>query len=178
MKKSQKIAVIALSCSLLIFSCKKNIPKDALQLSHESIQQRQLQTRHFETADENSLLSASAALLQDMGFNLNESETKLGVIVGSKQRDAKSAGNIAKAIFITLLTNVAQPTEKYQTMKVAIVTRPIENGKKHAVRVTFQRIVFDTNNNVTRLESIDDPEIYKEFFAKLSKSVFLEAHEI
>jgi len=178
MKKSQTITVIVLSCSLLFFSCKKTIPKAALQLSHESLQQRQLQTRHFDTADESFLLSASTALIQDMGFNLDESETKLGVIVASKQRDAKNAGQIVGAVFIALLVGVIPATDKHQTMRVAVVTRPIGNGSKHAVRVTFQRIVFNTQNQVSKLESIDDPEIYKEFFGKLSKSVFLEAHEI
>jgi len=46
------------------------------------------------------------------------------------------------------------------------------------VRVTFQRIVWDEQGRVSRSESLEDPELYQEFFFKLSKAVFLEAHGI
>ncbi len=76
----------------MLAGCEPGIPKEALELSPESVKDRQLQTRHFETRDEAKLLSASALLLQDLGFTLDESETKLGVIVGSKTRSAVNAG--------------------------------------------------------------------------------------
>jgi len=47
-----------------------------------------------------------------------------------------------------------------------------------AVRVTFQRIVWDIEGNVTRSESLTDPKIYQEFFDKLSKAVFLDAQDL
>ena len=46
------------------------------------------------------------------------------------------------------------------------------------VRVTFQRIIYDTHGNVTRAEQIKDPELYQKFYEKLSQAVFLEAHAI
>ena len=177
MKKISGLLVIML-LSLLLFSSCKTIPKEALQLSPESLQQRQLQTRRFDTSDENALLLASSALLQDMGFNIDESETILGVIVGSKQRDAKNAGQIVGAVFVALLSGAVMATDKAQTMRASLVTRPLENGKKIAVRVTFQRVVVNTQNQISKQEGINDPKIYQEFFEKLSKSVFLEAHEI
>jgi hypothetical protein len=73
-------------------ACEQGIPKEALQITPETLEQRQLQTRRFDTSDEAELLSASAALLQDLGFNLDESETDLGVIVASKDRDARPSG--------------------------------------------------------------------------------------
>jgi hypothetical protein len=46
------------------------------------------------------------------------------------------------------------------------------------LRITIQRIVTNTSGMVTRIESIEEPAIYQEFFDKLSKSVFLEVQQI
>lgn len=168
---------------ILFSSCVQKIPKKALQLSKESLQDRQLQTRHFDT-DEKTLLSASAAVLQDLGFNLNESETDLGLIACSKQRDATSAGQVAGAIFLSLLTGVPTPYDKEQLIRVSLVTRPIhidETDKSKcqtAVRITFQRIVTNTHGQISRRERINEVEIYQEFFDKLAQSLFLEANQI
>ena len=150
------------------------IPKDALRLSKESLKNRQLQTRRFDT-DEKTLLSASAAVLQDLGFIINESETDLGLISCSKQRDATNAGQVAGAVIVALLTGTVTPVDKEQLIRASLVTRPIHIDKtdkskcQTAVRVTFQRIVIDTQGQITRREGINEAEIYQEFFDKLSQ---------
>ncbi|MEQ8354656.1 MAG: hypothetical protein RH942_03895 [Kiloniellaceae bacterium] len=171
--------IIAVVTSLALSACQETIPKEALQLSPKSLEQRQAQTRRFQTAAEASLLSASAAVLQDLGFNIDEGESALGVIVGSKDRDATEAGQVAGAVVMAILFGVATPVDDKQKIRASIVTRPQEdeNGWT-AVRITFQRVVWNTNGQVSRSEALTEPELYQEFFSKLSKSVFLEAHEI
>ena len=174
----QRTVAIILIGAFVLASCETVIPPEALQLTKESLKQRQAQTRRFETRDEAKLLSASAAVLQDLGFNLDESETKLGLIVASKDRDAVEAGQVVFAIFYAALTGVAMPIDKNQKIRVSLVTRKVGEGKYTTVRVTFQRMVWNTQGQLTKAETLDEPKMYQEFFSKLSKSIFLDAHAI
>ena len=154
------------------------IPPEALQWNQETLKDRQLQTRKFDTSDEEKIMSACAALLQDLGFILEESETKLGVMLGTKDRSAEDAGQIAGAVILALLLGVYVPTDDKQKFRASVVTSSLKESNEITVRVTFQRVVWNTQGRVTTSEALTDPKMYTEFFTKLSKSIFLEAHEI
>ncbi len=174
--KLHTIALLIYSV-FIVSACVQTIPKDALQLSQESMQLRQLQTRAFSTNNEKKLLVAGAGVLQDLGYNIDESETQLGVIVGSKDRDATEAGQVAAAVLVAALGGGAMPIDKNQKIRASIVTRP--SGKKQTnLRITLQRVVWNTQGQISKTQSIEDPLIYQEFFSKLSNAVFLEAQEI
>ena len=166
------------ACALAVAACQQTVPKEVLQLSADSLQRRQAQTRVFETADEAELLSASAALLQDLGFTLDESEVDLGVIVASKNRDATEVGQVVGAVAVAVLFGAHMPVDDEQKIRAALVTRKLEERNGYAVRLTIQRIVWDTDGRVSKTEPLDDAQMYQEFFDKLSKSVFLEAQEL
>ncbi len=172
-KTIASLVIVAFALS----GCVATIPKDALSLSPESMQLRQLQTRKFDTREEKRLLSAGAAVLQDLGFSIDESETQLGVIVGSKDRDATEAGQVAGAVFMAVMFGVAMPIDKNQKIRASLVTRKNANGGT-AMRITFQRVVWDNRGQISKIESIEDEKIYQEFFEKMSKAVFLEAQQI
>lgn len=162
---------------LLSAGCAQRIPETALALKPDTLALRQLQTRRFETTDEKMLLQAGAGVLQDLGFNIDESETKLGVIVGSKTRDATEAGQIAGAILVGVLFGVVPPTDKEQKIRASLISKPMDNGST-TVRVTFQRIVWNNQGQISRTESVEDATIYQEFFEKFSKAAFLSANQI
>lgn len=175
-EKLLRVLVVAGFLGLLV-GCMPGIPKEALQLQPDSLARRQLQTRQFETPDELSLLQASTAVLQDLGFNIDESETKLGVLTASKSRDATSAGQMVGAILLGALSGAYVPVDRVQNIHASVVTRSPRDGAMN-VRVTFQRTVIDDRGMVARVESLEDPTLYQEFFEKLSKAVFLQANDI
>ncbi len=175
-RRLSKLIVIGL-VALMVAGCEASIPKEALQLTPDSLARRQVQTRVFETTNEAELLAASAHLLQDLGFNLDESEVELGVVVASKDRDATEAGQVAASILLALL-GVAMPWDDEQKIRASIITRELKERNGYAVRLTMQRIVWNTQNQISKTEPLDDPTMYQEFFAKLSKAIFLEAQEL
>ena len=168
---------ISLTATLFIVGC-GGIPKDALILSADTIEERQIQSRYYDTKNEEAIISASAAVLQDLGFTLDKSETRLGFLVASKDRDARDTGQIAAAVFVALLGGGNMPIDKRQKIRVALIVTPGLDGKKTHVRAKFQRKVWNNREQVSRVETLNDLDIYQEFFSKLSKAVFLEANNL
>ena len=151
-------------------------PTDALKLSPSSLSDRQLQTRIYEGVSEAEILSASVAILQDLGVKITEVEADLGLIVGEKMRDATEAGQVAGAILLAML-GASAPVDQRQKIKFSLVTTPLPDGAgrgRWRVRLTIQRIVWNTHNQVSRIEPLNDAEIFAGFFDRLDKSLFLE----
>lgn len=164
---------------IFIFQGCVGVPKDALRMNEATLEDRQLQTRLFDTSDEERILSASAGVFQDLGFNLDESETDLGLIVGSKDRDATEAGQVFLATLLAGMSGTQAIYDTKQKIRISLVSCPAgESGERISVRVTFQRIVWNNYGRISRLERLNDPEMYQGFFDKLSKAIFLEAHGI
>lgn len=165
----------------LAFQGCEAIPKDALKMNPQTLEDRQLQTRVFNTSDESRILSASASVLQDLGFNLDESQTNLGLLVASFDRDARETGQVIRAIAWWLMLGVVADAryDYKQEIRASVVTsRVAENRTSTAVHITFQRIVWDQTNKISKVEHFNGHEIYQEFFQKLSKALLLETHRI
>jgi hypothetical protein len=109
------------------------LPDDVFVLTPELLKQRQIETRRYSNITEEALLVASANVLQDLGYNLENSETKLGVLTASKQRDATNPGEIVAFIIIAALGGGATPISKDQTIRVSLVVRPVQDTSAPAV---------------------------------------------
>jgi hypothetical protein len=113
---------------------------DALLLEDDNIALRELQTRRFDTKDESMVLSSSAALLQDLGFTLDDSETEVGLLFAVKERTAVDAGEVAGAIAMTVVitalavlagarhADTTVPWDERQHLRICLITRPVANG--------------------------------------------------
>ena len=150
--------------------------KHYYKLDEQYLARRQLETRAYETKDEEALLIASAQVLQDLGFTLDESEIKLGLITANKDREAGSVGQKVGVILLAAIAGSQPVYDVSQKIYVTLVsTKNHNNG--YNVRVEFARVIWN-NMNQARIEKIQDEEIYKDFFDKLSQSVFLTANNI
>ena len=173
---------------MLLAGC-QGVPAGALKLPPESAEHRQLQTRRYEGFSEARLLSAGLGVLQDLGFTLEGSEGRLGVITGSKKLTSRRPLNseeIIKGLFWTAVIPYLAPFTAYgaatgvkepQVVRISLVTQPDGGITPPAcfVRVTAQRVVYTDErlNQVKFVEPLNDSRFYEEFFKRLSNSIFL-----
>jgi hypothetical protein len=169
-------------------------PEEFFQLAPESPAHRAMQTRMFETADAKELLSASAAVLQDLGFQVEESVRDLGFLRATKERSAREYGQDITRFVVWIATTplilgnslpLLIPVDLHQKIAATLVARPINpDATRYEVRIMFYRVVWQGEGmggreaippGAQRMEMIREPTIYQQFFAKLSKAVFLEA---
>jgi hypothetical protein len=122
----------------------------------------------------------------------------VGFLRAAKERSARQYGQGIARFMITLVsvaglasgsnTLTIIPVDLHQQINATLVTRPLDdNGSRHQLRIMFYRVVWKGSGQSgdqsippgqQKMEMIRDPEIYQQFFAKLSKAVFLEAHKI
>lgn len=178
-----------LGVSLLASGCSTPNAAEAFALSPRSLKERQIESRRFDGIDQTKLLIACQALLQDMGFHTDESESKLGLLVASVDRSAFRTGQMAGSILLSIgpIGSIAQlfgrkpmTWDENQRVRASVVVSEMGAGGSgvYIVRVTFQRIVWDNHEQLAKEEWLSDPLLYQDFFNRLSKSVFLEAQEI
>ena len=141
--------------------------------------------RQYDTKDKTQIIQATAGVLQNLGFTLDDSESELGLVAASKRADATDSGQIAGAFIVDLLSalggtssNATARVDSIQDVKVSVIVKPSLDGQKTVVRITFQRIVWNVSNDINRVETMSDPELYQKFYESLSKAIFLEAQQI
>ena len=151
-------------------------------------------SQEFETADAKELLSASAAVLQDLGFQVEESVRDLGFLRATKERSAREYGQDIARFVVWILTTplilgeslpLLIPVDLHQKIAATLVARPINrDATRYEVRIMFYRVVWQGEGmggrdaippGAQRMEMIRESTIYQQFFSKLSKAVFLEA---
>ena len=169
--------IIPLALCLGLVSC-GGIPQDAFKLSESSLQERNLQSRRYDTTDEASILSAGIGVMQDMGYSIDTIAKDAGLLTASKTVDATDGGQVAASIFVALMGGGNIPIDKEQKIKASLVSTKAKNNSDYIVRVTFQRLIWNTEGKLTKAETLNEPEMFVEFFDKLSKSVFLEANQL
>ena len=141
------------------------------------LKRRNIETRVFDTSDSKSLLIAAAQVLQDMGYNITESELSLGVITADKKRDAISGFEKAALHTLAFLVRTEATYENIEKFYVSIVVTDVNNSSVK-LRVLFAKMSWDNHGNIHTIEEMKDTKLYKRFFDKLEQSIFLTGYEI
>lgn len=143
---------------------------------------RQMEIRRFDTKDDLKLISTATQTMQDLGFIVSESSLDGGLVTGAKQRDATETGQVVGQIALTVLAAAlgsyhAPVWDDNQTIQATIVSYSVDGQDASDVRVSFDRVVVDTQKN-RRAEFIGDEPIYIEFFKRYSAALALEGKSL
>ena len=168
---------ILVSVSLLLAAC-IDPNKHALEIGGPPLIEakaitslRTVQSRNFDTLKHEALVLASAATLQDLGFTIGEASKEFGVLVGSKERDAVEAGQVAFQVALTILAALGGSShnavyDQTQKINATVLVQRIDGSSSH-VRVFFDRHITNNYGQLWKADLILDEEIYKQFFEKL-----------
>lgn len=185
-----KFYMVAILSAFAMVGCAHKTPTagQLLTLNETPSEIRQLQSKRFDTTNDGSILKASTAVLQDMGFGIGETSEELGSLTAEKERDAQEIGQNVFAYSMAFLaalggngSNMAywmDQRDYRQVIRTNIVVSPAKQDSSRIVRVVFQRVVYSEKGAIRAVETISDTSIYQHFFQKLSKSIFLEGHDI
>lgn len=177
--------VFAACLAVVLFGCAPNPNDVALELGQPPLEEgesttslRAIQMRSFKTNNTSEITAAGMATLQDLGFTIEAASSDFGVITGSKDRDAVEGGQVAAQVLITVLAALAgsshTPTyDESQKIKATLMVSKVDEGASE-VRIFFDRQITNNLGQLWKADLIKEPEIYQEFFAKLSQSAFFE----
>ena len=175
--------ILSLLMTLTIIGCATSLHRNAFVLNEEALKKRTMQSQRFASLQKKQIMSAVVGVMQDLGFTLDEGDSDLGVFVGSKSRSAVDARQRLSAVLQALGSSNQVVIDKFQKFRLSVIIYPTSDKKDivrsdYLVRTNFQRIVWNNLNQVSRAESLNDPEFFRDFFSRLSKSLFLDKADL
>jgi hypothetical protein len=178
------VFLLALPTLALLSACQSDpdwANKEALKIGAprpDAVEIRARQSETFPQVSEQVLLAEATQVLQDLGFTVEESVPRYGVLAGSKDRDATETGQVAGQVALTIGLAVLGVSynpvwDTDQVIRATITTYPA--GKDAAqLRISFERIVTN-NHGISRVEDLTSGEFSKGFFDKLRSGLAKDA---
>jgi hypothetical protein len=138
------------------------------------LEKRQYQTRQYDGIPKPALMKAMLNVLQDEGFIVNNANTLLGFISGTKEFSVSDKT-------IDFEKEFGTKKSFFSGGEVAVVEATAnvsEFGKEVRVRINFKRKLLNIYGTPTKIEEISDETYYQNFFSKVDKSIFIQKQKI
>ena len=164
------ILISIFCCSLPVMAAKTS----EVITPQTQLEKRQYQTRQFDKMSKATVMKAMLNVLQDEGFIVNNANSLLGFISGTKEFssndkniDFEKEFGTKKSFFSGGVVAVVEATANVS-----------EYGKEIRVRINFKRKLLNTYGTPTKIEEITDETYYQNFFAKVDKAMFIQNQKI
>jgi hypothetical protein len=148
-----------------------------------------IQSRRFDTNENDVVLNGCLSVLQDMGYSISSGNRQMGLVVASRKAEVLPAGLghavaeaavVVTSILLSLLSGQDMitdlPEQVEQTIFVSLLVSA-EHESQTLVRLSIDRDMRYDNGGVIP-DHTELPLVYEEFFGKLAKAIFLEAHQL
>jgi hypothetical protein len=148
-----------------------------------------MQSRRFDAGESDVVLNGCLSVLQDMGYSITSGDRQLGLVTAKKRAEVLPPGLdhavaeavlVATTVLLSLLTGQDMvtdlPEQIEQTIFVSLLVS-VEDESQTLVRLSIDRDMRYDNGFIIP-DHTELPLIYQEFFEKLSRAVFLEAHQL
>jgi len=165
--------------SLLLFLSGCGLFTGTLDLSSKNKQTksqleiRQMQTREFETTATDMVLRGRLNTLQDEGYMVRQINTEMGFFNAAMEIDDE---NTFGKIWCSFWWG---PHGTWRENSVVECTANVTlHGQVTRVRANFVVKSMNNRGGVTKIHTVEDPEFYQDFFAKVDKGIFIEKEKI
>ena len=148
-----------------------------------------IQSRRFESNAKDVVLNGCLSVLQDMGYNISSGNRQMGLVVASRKAEVlppgighavAEAAVVVTTIILSLLSGQDMvtdlPEQVEQTIFVSLLVS-VESESQTRVRLSIDRDMLYDNGRVIP-DHTELPLVYEDFFEKLARAVFLEAHQL
>ncbi len=135
---------------------------------------REMQTRTFQTKDNQLVMKAMLNVLQDDDYIIEQINIEMGFFNAQKEVDVEEGD---EKFWQRFWWGKAYAT--YKKNQIIDVTANVSDfGEEMRVRVNFRVKVMDNKGGVVIVRQVDDPEYYQKFFSKVDKGIFIEKEKI
>ena len=149
--------------------------KDQILMSESSqVKMRSIQTRVFDTTDEDKIMRAVISSMQDLYFDIDVLDHESGVVSGKKLLQSGSAWENNPTYYAYRTDNLVIFSTNYRTYgpfqyrnnltRISVTIRP-KGESQLMVRASIQHNLY----------AVEEPEVYQTFFKLLRESLFLSA---
>lgn len=161
----KNVVLIAFLILILILSACGAKQKQILRTEESQVKLRSIQSRVFDTTDRIGMLTTIIATLQDLGFVIDDASETLGTVSGTKRSYRTDSFCFA-------------PIQIPYQLRMTVSIRP-RGDTQMIVRANSQydQKIAPAYDHYGP-ETLENPEPYQQFFAALSKALFLEAQQV
>ena len=140
----------------------------ATSQAKSQFQIREFQTRSFETTDVKAVLKAIINVLQDEGYVIKQANLELGFINATKEHEVGL--KFSELLF--------RPRGEWSSNTIIETTCNVSQyGEICRVRANFQIKTLNRAGGVNKVKQHDSEEFYIDFFAKVSKGIFINVDQ-
>lgn len=142
----------------------------ATSQAKSQLQIREFQTRSFETTDVKAVLKALMNILQDEGYVTKQANLELGFINATKEYE--------EGLKVSELFNPFTTFKEMSKNSIIDATFNVSQyGETCRVRANFQIKTLNRAGGVNKVKQIDSEQFYTDFFAKVSKGIFINVDQ-